>query len=257
MDQPSEGDWRIRPVQVDDLRRSQMLAFWPPAALERIARASTLRWHEDGDVLARAWEPATAIWLVVKGCLELTRTSATGQRYLVDLMSAPQVAGLVPMIDGRETLFETRVRSRSRLICCPNAVVKAELVAEPSIGFGLMQMFCLRQRMEYDRAVMNAFDPVRVQVAKTIIFLARRPGLLVGGGEPLPMPVTYEDIADFLALSKSAVVKVVRDLIAAGAVKKQYRGVYIADSERLLAISQSVEALNDIARQYISETTRA
>jgi CRP-like cAMP-binding protein len=113
------GESQIRPVRAEDLRPSPPLAFWPEAALERVARASVMPWHDDGEVLARAWEPARAIWVVAEGCVELTRTSATGQRYLADLMSAPQVAGLLPMIDGRESLFEARVRSRSRLITCP------------------------------------------------------------------------------------------------------------------------------------------
>jgi CRP-like cAMP-binding protein len=120
----------------------------------------------------------------------------------------------------------------------------------------MMRLLCLRQRMEHDRVVMNAFDTVRVRVGKTIMFLARRPGLLDQGGQPLPMPVTYEDIADFLGLSMSAVVREVKALIKAGAVEKHYRSVFIADAARLLAISQSQAPLNTIARHYLSETTR-
>ncbi|MBX3479859.1 MAG: Crp/Fnr family transcriptional regulator [Caulobacter sp.] len=244
---------RVTPA---DLRRAPILAHWPEPALERLAAVSTVRWCEPGEVLARLWEPSRWLFIVSEGCLELTRMSADGQRYLSDLLSPPQAAGLIPMIDGRETLFETSVRQRSRVIFCPNAAVVAEMEADGAVAMGVMRVISLRNRMEHDRAVMNALDPVLVRAAKAIIYLARRPGLLERGDQPLPAPVTYEDIADFLGLSMSAVVRVVKELIATGAIEKRYRGLHILDSARLLAAGQSRAPLNPIARQYVSETRK-
>jgi CRP/FNR family cyclic AMP-dependent transcriptional regulator len=251
-----EGEAQAGPVSAEDLRRAPILGHWPQAALERLARVSVMRWCEPGEVLARLWEPSRFLFILVEGCIELTRMSAGGQRYLSDLLSPPQAAGLIPMLDGRETLFETRVRQRSRVIICPNAAVVAEMDADAAVAMGVMRVICLRQRMEHDRVVMNALDPVLVRVAKAIIYLARRPGLLDGGGQPLPAPVTYEDIADFLGLSMSGVVRVVKELIATGAVEKHYRGLYIVDSTRLLAAGQAQAPLNPIARQYVTETRK-
>lgn len=252
---PADGAAVAR-VQPEHLRSAAIFAHWPPEPLARLAAASVMRWCEPGEVLARLWEPSRSLFILVEGCVELTRISASGQRYLSDLLSPPQAAGLIPMIDGRETFFETRVRQRSRIIICPNAAVVAEMEADGALAMGVMRVISLRNRMEHDRAVMNALDPVLVRVAKAIMYLARRPGLLDGGGQPLPAPVTYEDIADFLGLSMSAVVRVVKDLITAGAIEKRYRGLHILDSARLLAAGQAQAPLNPIARQYVTETRK-
>ncbi|MBI1406607.1 MAG: helix-turn-helix domain-containing protein [Caulobacter sp.] len=257
MNRDSQGDGGPSgKVTPGDLQRAPILAHWPTAALERLAAVSVMRWFEPGEVLARLWEPSRSLFIMVEGCLEMTRISASGQRYLSDLLSPPQAAGLIPMIDGRETFFETRVRQRSRVILCPNAAVVAEMEADGVLAMGVMRVISLRNRMEHDRAVMNALDPVLVRVAKAIMYLARRPGLLDGGGQPLPAPVTYEDIADFLGLSMSAVVRVVKDLIGAGAIEKRYRGLHILDSALLLAAGQAQAPLNPIARQYVTETRK-
>ncbi|NBB14519.1 helix-turn-helix domain-containing protein [Caulobacter sp. SLTY] len=239
-------------VRPEDLRKAAPLSFWPDAALERLAAVSTLGWYEAGAMLARASEPATEMWIVVEGCLEAVTITADGVRYLADLMAPPQVVGLVPVIDDRGVLFDTVVRVRSKLIRVPAEAMRTELFGDPRLLAGMLQLICFRARMEHDRSVINVVDSHSARVAKAITYLGRRPDLLEGANMPLPAPVTYEDIAEFLGLSRSAVVRVVRDLIAAGAVKKQYRGLIIADPAALMRFVEAVSPIHRNARDYLS-----
>lgn len=86
-------------VRLEDLRSCAPLSFWPDAALERLAAVSRVAWHEPGEVLARAFEPAREMWIVLEGCIEASKVTAAGGRFLADLMAPPQVAGLVPVIE--------------------------------------------------------------------------------------------------------------------------------------------------------------
>lgn len=256
MGQASVGANERRRVRAEDLRIAAPLVGWSEAALERLAAASSQRWHEAGEILERAWEPPTGLWIVVEGCVELSRTSPSGRRHLVDLLAPPQVAGLIPLLDGREALFDAVARVRSWLIWCPCKAVTDELQADAAAALGTIRALCFRQRMEHDRVAMNAFDPLLARVCKTIMYLGRRPGMLEGREQALPVPVTYEDLADFLDQSPSAVVRVIRTLIKAGAVEKHYRGVVIADMGRLSAIAQNPNPINSIARDYLDKGER-
>lgn len=252
----ADGQTTRREVTAADLRRAAPLSFWPDAALERLARASSMAWHEAGEVLARAHEPASEMWIVVDGCLEATMTTADGNRYLADLMTPPQVVGLAPVIDDRGVLFDTVARVQSLVIRCPAAAMRAELDADPAIVRGMLNLICFRARMEHDRSMINVVDSHSARVAKAITYLGRRAQLLDGAETPVPAPVTYEDISDFLGLSQSAVVRVVRDLIEAGAVKKQYRGLIIADPAALMRFVEAVSPIHANARAYLAQLPR-
>ncbi|MDO9338731.1 MAG: Crp/Fnr family transcriptional regulator [Caulobacter sp.] len=247
-----DGQGARRAVTAADLRKAAPLSFWSEAALGRLAAVSTMAWHEAEAVLARAHEPATEMWIVVEGCLEAAMFTANGERYLADLMTAPQVVGLVPVIDDRGVLFDTIVRVRSLLIRCPAAAMRAELDADPALVRGMLSLICFRARMEHDRSMINVVDGHSARVAKAITYLGRRAHLLDGAETPVPAPVTYEDISDFLGLSQSAVVRVVRDLIEAGAVKKQYRGLIIADPAALMRFVEAVSPIHANARAYLA-----
>lgn len=245
-----------RQATIEELKLAAPLAFWPDEALCRLAPVTTVRWHEAGEVLARAWEPATAMWVVMKGCLELTRTSASGRRYLSDILAPYSVAGITPALDGRDTLFDTRVRVASQVMAIPCRELSAEIEADARLGMATIKLISLRQRLEHDRAVMNCVDPVKVRVAKAVLYLGRSPGLLEGSAATLPMPVTYEDIADFLGLSQSAVTREIRELIAAGALAKQYRAVVIASIQRLTEIARAPAPFNKTAQEFLSRLPR-
>ena len=120
----------------------------------------------------------------------------------------------------------------------------------------MLRLVCLRARMEHDRTYMNVMNDNDARVAKAITYLGRRPSLLEGADTPLPAPVTYEDIADFLGLSYSAVVRSVQELIAAGAVKKQYRGLIIADSAALMRVVEALNPLHATAQDYLARAPR-
>lgn len=153
-------------------------------------------------------------------------------------------------------MFDTIVRVRSRLIRCPAATMRAELNADPALLRGMLSLICFRARMEHDRSALNVGETHRGRVAKAITYLARRPKLSEAANSPVPTPVTYDDLSDFLGLSRSAVVRVVGDLIEAGALRKQYRGLIIADPAILLAIVNAANPMHANARDYIEVRPR-
>ncbi|NBB14524.1 cyclic nucleotide-binding domain-containing protein [Caulobacter sp. SLTY] len=231
-------------------------AFWSDAALSRLAALSSMVWHNPGEVIARSQEPPQYLWIVAEGCLEVAITVSNGDRFLADLLTAPQVMGLTPALDDRAQLFTATARGRTRLVRIPAAAFRAELEADAALLVKMLRLVCLRARMEHDRTYMNVINDNNARVAKAITYLGRRPSLLEGAETPLPAPITYDDIADFLGLSYSAVVRSVQELIAAGAVKKQYRGFIIADPAALLRVVESLNPLHATARDYLAQAPR-
>ena len=242
-------DWA---VLWEDLQRAPAFAAWPREALVRLAAASRMGWYEPGTRVSSVLDPGERLWLVLEGCLELSRTAPDGRRYLADLLAPPQIGGLIPMLDGRPTMWDLVVRDRSRLAVIPREAVLTELAKDAGLGLAMIQLLCFRTRIDQDRGWVTAVDSTIALVAKIILYMGRRPGLLADNGDQLPMPIIYQDIADFLGLSRSAVVREARALIAAGAVRKSYRGIVIEDAARLLAIAERQSAVHALAREYLS-----
>lgn len=240
----------------EDLKRAPAFSSWPRDALERLAAASRMGWYEAGARVSSVLDPGDSLWMVLEGCLEMSRTAPDGRRYLADLLAPPQIGGLIPMLDGRPTMWDLVVRDRSRLAVVPREALLAELEDDARLAMAMIQSLCFRTRIDQDRGWVSAVDSTIARVAKIILYMGRRPGLLADNGDQLPMPIIYQDIADFLGMSRSAVVREARSLIAAGAVRKSYRGIVIEDAARLLAIAERQSAVHELAREYLSITPR-
>jgi CRP/FNR family transcriptional regulator len=108
----------MNPVTADDLGRVTLLEGLPRDELESLASVSTRRSLADGEVLFEHGQPATDLYVLVKGGLIL-RTGDGGRSVIVDSLGPGGLVGWSALRESATRLSTARAVGASELIAIP------------------------------------------------------------------------------------------------------------------------------------------
>ena len=97
--------------------------------------------------------------------------------------------------------------------------------------------------MDYERMLTTAYDTLRVQIAKALLYFTRGPQ---NDESPIQVAVrmAQDDVADLLGLSRQSVNRELAPLIRDGVVAWRYGKIEVLDPARLVAIAAEEEPLS-------------
>jgi CRP/FNR family transcriptional regulator len=169
-----------------------------------------------GEVLINAGAPADQVFNIVSGVMRMTRTGTDGRRQVLAFLFRDNFVGLTTTdcyFFGLEAVTDARVA------CCPRRRLDERLAADPAAERAFMNMmsrviedmldivFSLGQRTAHER------------LAVFLLYLRhwrRLTDSIVADDDPLlnnvDLPMSREDIADFLGLTKETVSRSFREL---------------------------------------------
>lgn len=191
--------------------------------LEIFAAAPT-RDLEPGEVIISAGEPATQVFNILSGVLRVTRTGTDGRRQVLAFLFRDNFVGLT----ATDTyFFSVEAVTPARVACCPRRQLDLRLAQDPQAQRAFLNMMF--------RVVEDMLDVVfslgqRTAIERLAVFLLylrhwRRltDSLADDTGsrlQEIQVPMSREDIADFLGLKKETVSRSFRDLEERGLIRR-------------------------------------
>jgi CRP-like cAMP-binding protein len=158
-----------------------------------------------GEVLFRRDEPSDGFFLIEDGLAKASAIAASGVERLVEIMGAGCLFGEGTALEGAPRLVTVEALSPLRLRHYRTAAVTAAMAADPRIGLCLIRLLAAKQRSLAHRLIEVAALPPRERLADLVARLRR------DGAEPGRLPLTHEEIASYLGLSR---ITVTRGLVA-------------------------------------------
>jgi CRP/FNR family transcriptional regulator len=195
-----------------------------------------------GDVLLNAGAPADHVYNIESGMLMVSRTGGDGRRQVLSFLVRDNFVGLTAT---DHYFFTVEAVTPSRVAGCPRRVLAERLANDPAAERAFMNMLF--------RVLEDAYDLVyslgqRTAVERLAVFLLymrhwmRLSGGIADDADPalntVHLPMSREDIADFLGLKKETVSRSFRQLEERGLISRRERG-----SVRVAAL----EALRELA----------
>ncbi len=179
---------------------------------------------EPGEVIISAGEPATQVFNIQSGVLRVTRTGTDGRRQVLSFLFRDNFVGLT----ATETyFFSVEAVTHARVTCCPRRQLDERLAADPKAERAFLNMMF--------RVIEDILDVVyslgqRTAIERLAVFLLylrhwrRLTDNLADDGDPalreIQVPMSREDIADFLGLKKETVSRSFRDLEERGLIRR-------------------------------------
>lgn len=213
--------------------------------LEAFARAPT-RELAPGQVLLAAGAPADEVFNILDGMLMMSRTGSDGRRQVLSFLFRDNFIGLTT---ADRYYFTIQAVTPARVACRPRADFESRLLRDPEADrtFRNMTLRVLEDLLDkiYSLGQRTALE----RLAVFLLYLRHSRRLadgLVEDGHPalgdVSLPMTREDIADYLGLQKETVSRSFGQLEKRGLIRRlDSHRVQLLDLGRLRALAGVVD----------------
>jgi CRP/FNR family transcriptional regulator len=202
----------------------------PKAVLDLFALGKKVQF-QPGEVLFREGDPVNDVFCVSEGNVVVTRFGENGERQILAFLFPGDFLGMVfaPHHNtGAEAMTSGSVWS------LPKSKLQQELATRAELGLAFAEMS--------SRILNNALDLIftlgrknsKARVASFILHLQRRQELLGLEATRVHVPMTRQDIADFLGLTMETVSRSFSQLKAANAIRAEAHGDVVITDMRVL-----------------------
>ncbi|MBB3085399.1 Crp/Fnr family transcriptional regulator [Geodermatophilus sabuli] len=211
------------------------LAPLPVPVAQRLLTGARLVRIPAGSVTHREGETAEHLELVVDGLVRAFVTAPDGRTMTVRYCRRGALIGAVSlyatgfsMPAGIQAVVDADVLRMS-----PD-VVRRAAAEDPRVADALLRELADRALGFIHEITGSAFTSVRQRVARHLLDLAAQQARVPGGTPPvLAVPVTQRQLAESVGTVREVVVRVLRDLRAAGVVRTHADHIDVVDPIRL------------------------
>jgi CRP/FNR family cyclic AMP-dependent transcriptional regulator len=215
------------------LQKVPLLAGLSDGDREALAAAVVRRRYRKGDIVMQKEEPGHALFIVERGSVRIYVPSAQGNDLILAVLGPGDFFGDLSLLDGRPRSASAAVGSDTSLLQLERSDFIALITRRPAAAMAVLEAVARRLRETDEMASDLAFLDVAGRLAKKLLELASAHGVERDGGVLIELPVTQEELANMIGVTRESVNRNLSDFRRLGLIKNQGRRIVIADAARL------------------------
>ena len=192
-----------------------------------------------GQTIVTEGEPGDRMYVILDGKVKVGRSSHDGRQNLLAVLGPSDVFGELSVFDyGARTSTVTAV-TNVRAVSIDRAALTTWIAAHPGLGEQLLQVLARRLRATHDNVADLIFTDVPGRVAKQLLTLAARFGVVEPGSDPdtasirVAHDLTQEELAQLVGSSRESTNKALAEFVERGWIRLRGKTVVILDRPRL------------------------
>jgi CRP-like cAMP-binding protein len=208
------------------------VTFWEQldaADRDAVAAIGRRRAYEVGDVLFVEGDEAHNVVVVLSGRLKLTRNSTDGREVLIELRGPGELIGEMGSIDDSPRSATATVTEAVEAIVVPAGRFRRLLVERGSVAFGVLSSTASRLRESNERRLEAGSGASLARLCGRLLELAAGCPPGADGAVVITSPLTQQELAEWIGVSRDAVVLGFRRLRQLGWVETGRRRIRILD----------------------------
>lgn len=218
-----------------EAREFPLLSGVDDAGFEAFRRMARCHDYPKGNILHYRDDPASAVWLVIRGKVKITLTSSEGREVVVELLHPGSLFGLVPAIDGGAHPAHAVTATDARLAKFDAATFRRWLQQQGGAQHVVMEELASRIRQAYRRIGEHALLGVKDRLLSALFEIAEREGEPGPEGEDMVFTrPTHQELAERIGSSREVVTRVLRELLEDDLVSAKGRVIYVPLSALVL-----------------------
>jgi len=165
------------------------------------------------------------LYLVLSGCVKVTRLSDHGGQLLFELYRTDEFFGESGLLNLCNPSEQASAHQRSTLMCWKASDVEEIMRKQPRLAIALLQFFGQRSLVLAQRMESLFFDPIDCRLARSLLRFADRLGNEQHDGNVLMEPLTHELLAQYVGTSREVVTCHMANLRRLGYVKYSRKAI--------------------------------
>jgi CRP-like cAMP-binding protein len=191
------------------------------------------RAYEVGAVLFVEGDEAHSVLVILSGRLKLTRNSVDGREALIELRGPGELIGEMGAIDDHPRSATATVTEALEAIVVPAGRFRRLLVERGSLAFGVLSTTAARLRESNERRLEVGAGGSLGRLCGRLVELAADCPPDADGTIEIASPLTQQELAEWIGVSRDAVVLGLRRLRQRGWIETGRRRIRILDVEAL------------------------
>jgi len=195
-----------------------------------------------GDTIYASGEDDTSMMLIVKGRVEISRSSVDGRRSILTHLGPGDVLGELAALDGgprsADAFAVTPVRGR----VLPRDRVLPLLRQTPDAAIDAIAVLCNRLRETSGMYTAHMLTDGQTRLARLLLRLAEKWGdALPDGRLQLAERFSQSELGDLVGLTRESVNRNMRDWEMAGLIERRGQGMILCDPVSLAQAAGTTE----------------
>ncbi|WP_068115628.1 Crp/Fnr family transcriptional regulator [Tropicimonas marinistellae] len=205
----------------------------------RLAKRGQRRRFASGEVIFLRGDPGDVLYVIEAGRVEISVTSLSGRRSVLNHMGPGEVFGEIAMFDGQDRSTDARAAGDVTLLALHRAEVRGFLMDHPDATMALIADLCRKVRNASDMFEVQAEVDARKRLARCLLRIAEKWGASDGDGPMrIDLGLSQSDIGEFSGLARENVNRNLKALAADGVLRLDGKVIEIPDLETLAEVAE-------------------
>jgi CRP/FNR family transcriptional regulator, cyclic AMP receptor protein len=197
-------------------------------------RAGIINVHLDrGERLFAEGDAGDKLYIILEGKIKLTKAAPDGRENLLSVHGPGEMFGELSLFDPIPRTSSATAVTSARLAGLAHDDLRTWLSSRPEVAMHLLQALAQRLRRINEVKADLVFTDVPGRVAKALLDLADRFGVLTPEGVQVNHDLTQEELAQLVGASRETVNKALADFTARGWIQLAAKSVLVTDTDRL------------------------
>jgi CRP-like cAMP-binding protein len=208
-------------VEVERMLARSVFRAVAPEARRELAAASRLETFEPHGVVLSEGKPSSCVYLLVSGAIRVFHLSAGGLEVVVMFCRAPSLFGEIEAVLGIPHIENVTALERSELLFIPNDRFLHHLECDAAFARTMVADVCAKLAMASHNQKALAFQDISTRLATLLISYAAFDGKRMLDGIELELPITQDDMANALGITRRAVSKTITRWLDGGLISRR------------------------------------
>jgi len=197
-------------------------------------RAGIINVHLNrGERLFSEGDDGDKLYIILEGKIKLTKAAPDGRENLLSVHGPGEMFGELSLFDPIPRTSSANAVTSARLAGIAHDEMRTWLSSRPEVAMHLLQALAQRLRRINDVKADLVFTDVPGRVAKALLDLADRFGVMTPEGVQVNHDLTQEELAQLVGASRETVNKALADFTARGWIQLAAKSVLVTDTDRL------------------------
>jgi CRP/FNR family cyclic AMP-dependent transcriptional regulator len=224
--------------------RERFLArYWlqgiEPDVVADVASRMHLRHLRNGASLYTLGDPPEYLYFVVSGKIRLGGQNARGDDMLLHIVEVGGEVGMLSLLDGKARRQLAHCIGATSLLALSQADFVLLMKRHPALQGRIVQHLCAMVRSVLAFTEDNTLLRLPARLAKRLIVLASLHGTPGAEGIVINLPLTHQDLAKMLGVTRQSVGQIILQWQREGWVQHRYRQFAICDRAALESVIET------------------
>ena len=210
-----------------------MFEYLEAEELDRLYALSSTEKVAKGEYVFLECDQPRNLYTVVKGEVKLLKQTEDGRETIVEMAYPGEIFGEEAIFDGQPYPMTAQALDEVELLAISRTDFFTFLRDNPDLALEIITELGTRLREAQNTIRALAMERVEWRIARVLLMLSRKAGIVEADGVSIDLPLTRQDIADMAATTVETTIRVLSNFKKMGLVETEKGKIILRDKKHL------------------------